>query len=75
MENKNFEYTGWKINGFVALVLILAAIAAGIFMIIKGAESPVMPGAILVVGAIVVLLLALIACKGFLLLEPTRPAY
>ena len=72
MENKNFEYTGWKINGFVALVLILAAIAAGIFMIIKGAESPVMPGAILVVGGIVVLLLALIGCKGFLLLEPNE---
>lgn len=72
MENKNFEYTGWKINGFVTLVLILAAIAAGIFMIIKGAESPVMPGAILVVGGIVVLLLALIACKGFLLLEPNE---
>ena len=72
MENKNFEYTGWKINGFVALVLILAAIAAGIFMIIKGAESPVMPGVILVVGGIVVLLLALIVCKGFLLLEPNE---
>lgn len=72
MENKNFEYTGWKINGFVALILILAAIAAGVFMIIKGAESPVMPGAILVVGGIVVLLLALIACKGFLLLEPNE---
>ena len=72
MENKNFEYTGWKINGFVALVLILAAMAAGIFMIIKGAESPVMPGAILVAGGIVVLLLALISCKGFLLLEPNE---
>ena len=72
MENKNFEYTGRKINGFVALVLILAAIAAGIFMIIKGAEAPVMPGAILVAGGIVVLLLALIACKGFLLLEPNE---
>jgi regulator of protease activity HflC (stomatin/prohibitin superfamily) len=72
MENKNFEYTGWKINGFVALVLILAAIAAGVVMIVKGAEAPVMPGAILVVGGIVVLLLALIACKGFLLLEPNE---
>ena len=72
MENKNFEYTGWKINGFVALVLILAAIAAGVVMIVKGAEAPVMPGAILVAGGIVVLLLALIACKGFLLLEPNE---
>ena len=72
MENKNFEYTGWKINGFVALVLILAAMAAGIVMIIKGAEASVMPGAILVAGGIVVLLLALISCKGFLLLEPNE---
>ena len=72
MNNKNFEYTGWKINGFVALVLILAAIAAGVVMIVKGAEAPVMPGAILVGGGIVVLLLALIACKGFLLLEPNE---
>ena len=72
MENKNFEYTGWKINGFVALILILAAMAAGIIMIIEGAEAPIMPGAILVAGGIVVLLLALIACKGFLLLEPNE---
>ena len=72
MENKNFEYTGWKINGFVALVLILAAMAAGIIMIIEGAEAPIMPGAILVAVGIVVLLLALIACKGFLLLEPNE---
>jgi nucleoside diphosphate kinase len=39
MENKNFEYTGWKINGFVALVLILAAIAAGVVMIVKGENA------------------------------------
>ena len=72
MENKNFEYTGWKINGFVALIIILAAMAAGIVMIIEGAEASVIPGVILVVSGIVVLLLALISCKGFLLLEPNE---
>ncbi|MBR2008034.1 MAG: SPFH domain-containing protein [Alistipes sp.] len=72
MENKNFEYTGWKINGFVALVLILAAIAAGVVMIVKGAETEVPGGPILVVSGIVLILLALIACKGFLLLEPNE---
>lgn len=72
MENKNFEYTGWKINGFVALVLILAAIAAGVIMIVKGAETEVPGGPILVVSGIVLILLALIACKGFLLLEPNE---
>ena len=72
MENKNFEYTGWKINGFVALVLILAAIAAGVVMIVRGAETEVPGGPILVVSGIVLILLALIACKGFLLLEPNE---
>ena len=72
MENKNFEYTGWKINGFVALVLILAATAAGVVMIVKGAETEVPGGPILVVSGIVLILLALIACKGFLLLEPNE---
>ena len=72
MENKNFEYTGWKINGFVALVLILAAIAAGVVMIVKGAETEVPGGPVLVVSGIVLILFALIACKGFLLLEPNE---
>ena len=72
MENKNFEYTGWKINGFVALVLILAAIAAGVVMIVRGAETEVPGGPILVVSGIVLILFALIACKGFLLLEPNE---
>ena len=72
MENKNFEYTGWKINGFVALVLILAAIAAGVVMIVRGAETEVPGGPVLVVSGIVLILFALIACKGFLLLEPNE---
>ena len=50
MKNKNFEYTGWKINGFVALVLILAAIVGAVFMIVKGANTEVPMGPILVVG-------------------------
>ena len=39
MENKNFEYTGWKINGFVALVLILAAMAAGCILAMLSCSS------------------------------------
>ena len=72
MENKNFEYTGWKINGFVALVIILAAIVGSIFMIVKGAESEAPLGPILVVSGILILLLAFISCKGFMLLEPNE---
>ena len=73
MKNKNFEYTGWKINGFVALILILVAIVGGVFMIVKGAEAETAAvGLPLVLGGVFVLLLALISCKGFMLLEPNE---
>ena len=72
MNNKNFEYTGWKINGFIALVLILAAIVGAVFMIVKGANIEVPMGPILVVGGALILLLAMISCKGFMLLEPNE---
>ena len=73
MENKNFEYTGWKINGFVALILILAAIAGAIFMIIKGAEAESAAwGLPLILGGAFVLLTAILSCKGFMLLEPNE---
>ena len=72
MENKNFEYTGWKINGFVALLLILLAIAGSIAMIVAGAEQPAPVGPILVICGILILILATISCKGFMLLEPNE---
>ena len=72
MENKNFEYTGWKINGFVALLLILLAIAGSIAMIVAGAEQPAPVGPILVICGILILLIATISCKGFMLLEPNE---
>ena len=73
MKNKNFEYTGWKINGFVALILILVAIVGGVFMIVKGVEAETAAvGLPLVLGGVFVLLLALISCKGFMLLEPNE---
>ena len=73
MKNKNFEYTGWKINGFVALILILAAIAGAIFMIIKGAEAESATwGLPLILGGAFVLLTAILSCKGFMLLEPNE---
>ena len=72
MENKNFEYTGWKINGFVALLLILVAIAGSIAIIVVGAEQPAPVGPILVISGILILILATISCKGFMLLEPNE---
>ena len=72
MENKNFEYKGWKINGFVALFLILALIAGSIYMIVKGANTDGAIGVVLAVSGIVLLLLSIVAMKGFMLLEPNE---
>lgn len=73
MNNKNFEYTGWKINGFVALVIILATIVGSVFMIVKGADAETTAvGLPLVIGGVLLLLLSLISCKGFMLLEPNE---
>ena len=73
MENKNFEYTGWKINGFVALIIIVAAIIGGVLMIVKGAEAETAAvGLPLVLGGVFIVLLAFISCKGFMLLEPNE---
>jgi hypothetical protein len=73
MENKNFEYSGWKINGFVALVVILAIIAGSIWLIVKGAMIDALPLApVMIVSGVLILTLTLIACKGFMLLEPNE---
>ena len=73
MENKNFEYKGWKINGFVALFVILALVAVSIYAIIKGANiEEVSIGITLAVSGIILLLISLISMKGFMLLEPNE---
>ena len=61
MNNKNFEYTGWKINGFVALVIILATIVGSVFMIVKGADAETAAvGLPLVIGGVLLLLLSVL---------------
>ena len=36
MENKNYEYKGWKCNGIVALLLNFVALAGTIYLIVEG---------------------------------------
>ena len=73
MENKNFEYTGWKINGFVALIMFFAVLGGSIYLIVAGANCESMTwGPVMLVSGIVITVFALIACKGFMLLEPNE---
>ena len=73
MENKNFEYAGWKVNGFVALILFFAVLGGSIYLIVAGANCESMTwGSVMLVSGIVLALFSLIACKGFMLLEPNE---
>lgn len=73
MEKKNFEYQGWKGNGFVALFLILAAMGGSIYSIVAGvnAESLTLGGWLIGLG-IFGNLVAFICLFGFMLLEPNE---
>ena len=72
MNNKNFEYSGWKVNGFVALVVILIAIVGAVFMIVNGAEQEGVTAPVMVLSGAFILLLAFVSCRGFMLLEPNE---
>ncbi len=68
-ENRNYEYTGWKANGFVALALILIGIVASIFVIKAGVIYEL---SVVIFGGVLLLLFCLLCTKGFMLLEPNE---
>ena len=71
MENKNYTYSGWKLNGFVALCLNLVLLAAAVLCIVSLAKSGDMV-AVYVVAMIVSLVLTIIMLCGYIMLEPNE---
>ena len=68
-ENRNYEYTGWKANGFVALALILAGIAASVYAITIGVKYE---SDLIIACGIAAIMFCLLCTKGFMLLEPNE---
>ncbi|MBR2976380.1 MAG: SPFH domain-containing protein [Alistipes sp.] len=68
---KNYTYSGWKLNGFVALVLNLLLVGVAVFFVYKLAEGtmPVTPG---VITLVVLALLSFIMLFGYIMLEPNE---
>lgn len=72
MENKNYEYNGWRANGFVALALILLGKAASVALIVYGANQEAPAAGWIVAAGVLLLLFFFITNKGFMLLEPNE---
>ena len=72
-KNQNTIYSGWKMNGFAMLFIVLLSYVAGPVLAIYGINNFVAPyDAIAVVAGVIILLWAIIASCGFMLLEPNE---
>lgn len=71
MENKNYTYSSWKLNGFVALIVNLLLVAAAVVCIVKLASSEVfLPGYL--VGFILLVIASILMLCGYVMLEPNE---
>ena len=72
-KNQNKVYSGWKANGFVALLLVLIALIGGIVLAVYGMDKFRGPyDAIAFVGGILLALVGFISFCGFVMLEPNE---
>ena len=72
-KNQNKIYSGWKMNGFAILFIVLLSWVGGPALAIYGGVNFTAPyDAIAVVSGAIILLWAIIASCGFMLLEPNE---
>ena len=72
-KNQNSIYSGWKMNGFAMLFIVLLSWIGGPALAIYGGVNFATPyDAIAVVSGAIILLWAIIASCGFMLLEPNE---
>jgi len=69
MENKEFEFKGLRINGFLMLFVIIAVLAWAIFGFTECTEGQPVS---LIISGIVLIVLDIILCIGFRMLEPNE---
>ena len=70
MTNENYTYSGWKMNGFLALFMILAMIAAAIASIAMSVnlEGNVVPSTIAAVVGVLLIISSIVVMCGFMML-------
>ena len=68
---KNYTYSGWKLNGFVAVLINLALVVAAVSLFVHVVNAyDFQPWKLIVVG--VLALLAFIMLFGYVMLEPNE---
>lgn len=71
MKNENYTYSGWKLNGFLALLLNLLVLAGSVWnFVLLGNAEEFEP--IFLITAIVLLIGAIIMACGYIMLEPNE---
>ncbi|MBR5183981.1 MAG: SPFH domain-containing protein [Bacteroidales bacterium] len=68
---KNFTYSGWKMNGFVALLMDLLVLAGSIYSFVLLGNAEEFVPLFLISGLVLAILAIIIAC-GFMMLEPNE---
>ena len=71
MKNANYTYSGWKLNGFLALLLNLLMLAGSVWnFVLLGKSEEFVP--IFLIVAITLVIASIIMACGFMMLEPNE---
>lgn len=69
---KNYTYSGWKLNGFVALLLNLVLVAIAVFSIVELSKDEQSVNVLAVVALVLSLVSAIVMLCGYIMLEPNE---
>ena len=71
MKNANYTYSGWKMNGFLALLINLLMLGGAVWnFVLLGKSEEFVP--IFLIVAIALVILSIIMACGFMMLEPNE---
>lgn len=71
MKNSNYTYSGWKMNGFLGLFMVLLVLAASVYSFVLLGNSEEFNACLLVAGIVLFIADIILAC-GFIMLEPNE---
>lgn len=71
MKDKNYIYSGWKLNGFLALLVNLLVLGGSIWFFVEMFSADAFIWQLLV-GALVLLFAAIVMACGYIMLEPNE---